>query len=165
MTRARGSSDIWVCCALAWEGAVATGCITGGGMAGDKAGDYAVIVTGPGPMAARCGYEAAQRDRGYPRLIVGFGLAGALVSGLVAGSLVIPRRVIDAGGGIFPCDEAWRQDLVRRISGSGLSEGYDTILGSDRLLPMSSEKIAVGEATGAAAVDMESHIWAAFSGA
>jgi nucleoside phosphorylase len=78
------------------------------------------------------------------------GLAGALARGLAPGDVLVPARVVEAGGRAHGADAALAAAL-------GLALEAQTLLGSDRLVATVADKAACHAATGAVAVDMESH--------
>jgi hopanoid-associated phosphorylase len=87
------------------------------------------------------------------RGIVSFGLAGALWPGLRPGSCIVASEVIHEGGR-HRADPAWAARLTQNIAGARLA----LVAGSDHPLVDRSQKRALYAATGAAAVDMESHV-------
>jgi hopanoid-associated phosphorylase len=85
--------------------------------------------------------------------IISFGIAGGLASELRAGDWVVASGIRD-GGRIIPTDAAWARNLLAALPHSVHAQ----IIGSDVLLPESADKQRLHAQTGAAAVDMESHI-------
>ncbi|HET9715850.1 MAG TPA: phosphorylase [Pseudolabrys sp.] len=85
--------------------------------------------------------------------IISFGISGGLNPKLVAGDWVVATAVRYRGRAIAT-ESGWTQELFRRLPGAVLAE----IVGSDTLVPDPSEKSYLYKSTGAAAVDMESHI-------
>ena len=105
--------------------------------------------------------EAAAKDA---RAILSSGLAGALAPGLKAGDLVLGNLFPGEGRG--PVGEPAKLDPGPR-RGSNLVETLrqhladahiGTITGSDTIVASATQKQALYAATGALAVDMESHI-------
>ncbi|MBK8175162.1 MAG: phosphorylase [Rhodospirillales bacterium] len=86
--------------------------------------------------------------------LVSFGVAGALVPDLRAGDLVIADAVVSASGEVLACDIPWRQRLGSRMSGRHTG---GLLAGSDAPLFGAKDKRLLADASGACAVDMESH--------
>ena len=111
------------------------------------------------------GARLAGAERATAALIAGgatallsFGLAGGLAPGLAPGSLLLPDRVIDTGGIAYPTDDAWRGragEALLAFRPSALP-----ILGADTPLSTVADKRSWHQRSGAAAVDMESHVLA-----
>jgi hypothetical protein len=109
---------------------------------------------GPGAArAARLASEAAERGAAG---LVSWGLAGGLVAAAEPGTVVLPKRVVSAGGGPpRATDAAWRARLVEALRPRfRLLEG--DLLASDAVLGAPEQKARAAKDTGAVAVDMES---------
>jgi adenosylhomocysteine nucleosidase len=91
--------------------------------------------------------------------VMSFGLAGGLAPHLRPGAIVIAGCVL-AGGERIEADAAWSQSLVAVLSGAVIAD----MAGVDRPIATASAKQQLYAATGAAAVDMESHIAARAAG-
>ncbi len=85
--------------------------------------------------------------------ILSFGLCGALDPALRVGDLVVASAVL-AGGESITADEAWSTRLADLIPGARRG----MIAGADLMVPDPTSKSALFRASGAVAVDMESHI-------
>jgi hopanoid-associated phosphorylase len=88
-----------------------------------------------------------------------FGIAGGLAiaepgTWLVAGAVI-------ARGERWPVDAAWAAVLAQRLPGALRGD----IAGTDAIIGTPADKHALGAATGALAVDTESHVVAAFAAA
>jgi adenosylhomocysteine nucleosidase len=96
---------------------------------------------------------------GKARGIISIGIAGALAFGLTPGRWVVARAVLDNGKSI-PTNQAWTSRLIARLphAATGL------LLGTDVVVAEATQKAALHQATGADAVDMESHIVARVAG-
>jgi hopanoid-associated phosphorylase len=93
--------------------------------------------------------------------LVSFGLAGGLVPQLRPGDLLLPEAVRSAGLASWSVDANWRERVHARLAAGGLEPETGTLVGSERIVATASDKRALSEATGARAVDMESHAVAA----
>lgn len=80
-----------------------------------------------------------------PRLIISAGFAGALATGFVRGTVVMPGRAFRAGDAVL--------DLV--AGGEPRNEPLPTIVTVDRVACSADDKRALADATGADLVDME----------
>ena len=116
-------------------------------------GGALLCVGGMGPGLA---VLAARRlaDAGAAGL-VSFGLAGGLDPSLSAGSIVLPREVIAAGGARFAATGAWREPVSAAIT-RARPVAPGALLTSAVSLAAVADKAAAFRATGAVAVDMES---------
>lgn len=85
--------------------------------------------------------------------IISFGIAGGLASDLVAGDWVVASGVRNAKN-VIATDRAWTQSLLEILPDAVHAE----IVGADAVVQNPSDKFDLYNATGAAAVDMESHI-------
>ena len=90
--------------------------------------------------------------------ILSFGLVGALDPKLRAGSLVVATEILGADGR-FPTDVQWTQNLMQ-VFPQAL---HATIYGTDRLHADAATKHRSFGSSGAAVVDMESHVAARFA--
>lgn len=116
------------------------------------------IAASPGVIAVRCPpapasgailhAAVAQGCRG----IISFGIAGGLDKSLRPGDGIVASTVIGSDQ-VWAADEMWSEILMQRIPGARLASLY----GSDTVIMTAAEKKSLRE-TGAAAVDMESHI-------
>jgi hopanoid-associated phosphorylase len=118
----------------------------------------ATIICGGGPqrLAHSLNEAIARGGRG----IISFGIAGGLVAGLAPGEVIVANEVVTQNRR-WPTDSAWRERLAQAIPGAQRL----AIAGVDAPAAGSSEKSALHERTGAAAVDMESHVVADVAGA
>jgi len=86
--------------------------------------------------------------------IISVGLGGALSPDLRVGDWVVGARVTD-GTTSWETDVAWTRRIVAAL---GPDARLGAILGSDAIVANADAKAALHEATGALAVDMESHV-------
>ena len=91
--------------------------------------------------------------------LVSFGIAGGLRPDLASGTVVVADSVIAPDGRALETAEAWRRGLVAACGSAGMV--IAAVAGSERIVGEVAEKRALAVATGAAAVDMESHAVAA----
>ena len=124
------------------------------------------IAAGPGihvfSRDARLELEAAAASasrHGY-RGIISFGVAGGLDEGLRAGDWVVASAVAEAQGSL-PTDIAWSQKLLHAVAGAY----HAPVIGVDTPIADPAKKRELRRLTGAAAVDMESHIVARLAAA
>lgn len=87
------------------------------------------------------------------RGLISFGIAGALQPGLKPGMCVVGTAVLSEGQK-FDVDGAWTD----RLSAALPKARRETVFGSSRAVGEVDAKTALYRATGAAAVDMESHV-------
>jgi hopanoid-associated phosphorylase len=117
------------------------------------------IVSGPGILAISGGGDAARLEAELERLapqvrgILSTGLAGALAPGLEPGDWVVAGAVLD-GYSRIPTHPEWTEWLLHYLPGAmpGL------VAGSDEMVTGARWKAQLRKASGAVAVDMESHI-------
>ena len=114
----------------------------------------ATEVAGANALRARASASALVA-RGC-RALLSFGVAGGLDPALRAGDLVLARSVCATDGRTFATDEAWRERLEAALDGL-VPVAIADFAGSERMIATPVEKAALRQATGAAAVDMESH--------
>jgi adenosylhomocysteine nucleosidase len=119
------------------------------------AADRHIVSTGGDAERARQAASALieQGARG----LLSFGLAGGLGQELHPGDLLLPEVVVLPRGAHVATDPAWRARLEARLLRSGPTVRGGLLAGSDRLLTSAEDKRRLREATGAIAVDMESH--------
>jgi adenosylhomocysteine nucleosidase len=113
-----------------------------------------VSAGGDGERARRA--ASALIEQGASGLL-SFGLAGGLGPEARPGDLLLPEAVVLPGGAQVTTDSVWRARLEERLFRSGLTVHRGLVAGSDRLLTSMEDKHRLGEATGAIAVDIESH--------
>jgi adenosylhomocysteine nucleosidase len=92
--------------------------------------------------------------------IISFGVAGGLAASLRAGDWIVAATV-RAGQEIFPTDPEWTRALIERLPAAV----YADIVGMDAPVAEPCDKRLLHAQTGAAAVDMESHIAARIAAA
>lgn len=85
--------------------------------------------------------------------IISFGIAGGLAPGLAAGDWVVASGV-RSGKKVLATDRAWAQRLLEILPNAV----HAHVVGADAVVPGPVEKFQLYDETGAAAVDMESHI-------
>jgi adenosylhomocysteine nucleosidase len=118
-----------------------------------------------GGSAERARAEAARLVAEGAAALVSFGLAGGLAAQLRPGDLLLPETVCSPGSAGWPVDPIWREKVHVRLAAHGLGPGAGTIVGSEHIVATAADKRALFEATGAQAVDMESHEVAAVAAA
>jgi adenosylhomocysteine nucleosidase len=121
-----------------------------------------VFCAGASPERARDGAERliAEGVRG----LVSFGIAGGLDPALERGGIVLADTVITPGGCRIATHAGWRERALAR-AGKDYSVTVAPVAGTDAPVTSAADKRALFEASGAAAVDMESHAVAAAASA
>lgn len=126
----------------------------------------AKVAAGPGVLVfSRDNHRelptAAERAvrQGY-RGIISFGVAGGLVSGLRPGDWVVASSIVEPGA-TCTTDAVWSRELCDAIPAAH----YAPILGVDSPVAEPTTKRGLHRATGAIAVDMESHLVARLAAA
>ncbi len=98
---------------------------------------------------------AIERKAGECAGILSFGVAGGLDPALAPGAVVIATSVRDESSGqSMPADPAWVRALMRALP----QAVSGALAGSDTAVATLADKAALHAASGALAVDMESHI-------
>ena len=88
--------------------------------------------------------------------LLSFGIAGGLDPLLEPGTTIVADAVVTQTGRKFQTTDLWRERLLRALNGlPGVRSA--TVVGSDSPISTEVERLALCEASGAAAVDMESH--------
>ncbi|MGF1608303.1 MAG: hypothetical protein ACFCUQ_02825 [Kiloniellales bacterium] len=113
---------------------------------------------------ACAGADTARAKAGAERLLaegatalVSFGIAGGLDPALAPGALVLPEAVLTPGGEQVAVDAFWRQRVVASFAEGGGRVCAGLLLGSAAVIADRTTKAARFGASGAIAVDMESH--------
>ena len=121
------------------------------------------IVRGMGIAAAASGGDSARTAAVAERMLasgaaalVSFGIAGALAPGLGSGTLLLPRRILDEGGGARAVDRAWHARTRTALSARGIPAVEDDLLGAALLVAVRAAKAELHRRTGAVAIDLES---------
>jgi adenosylhomocysteine nucleosidase len=128
-------------------------------------GGLDVHVACSGGSAERARSEAERLVADGATGLVSFGLAGGLAVQLRPGDLLLPEMVRGAGPISGSVDAVWRDRVHARLAAGGLEPKAGALVGSERIVPTAADKRALFEATGAEAVDMESHAVAAVAAA
>jgi len=123
------------------------------------------IASGPGVRAIAGGGDArilvVALERELARgasAVISFGIAGGLAEDIAPGTWLVARAIV-APTARWPCDTAWARILAERLRGALTVD----LAGVDAPIAQSTAKRALHRATGAAAVDTESHIAAAIA--
>jgi adenosylhomocysteine nucleosidase len=120
-----------------------------------RQGNPGLACDGPGPE--RAGAAAARLARDGATLLVSFGICGGLAPELRPGDLVLAETVVSGDGARHHASVAQRPALEARLADLGLRIAAGPLLGQDRPLAGAADKGARFAASGALAVDMESH--------
>jgi adenosylhomocysteine nucleosidase len=115
------------------------------------AGTGITVIRGNDPRRLKASLESAvtRATRG----IISFGIAGGLAPDLAPGHWVVPTAVIIGGRRVLTCP-IWSRKLMDMMPGARGGE----ITGVDAPVANPMDKRALYRGTGAAAVDMESHV-------
>jgi hopanoid-associated phosphorylase len=118
------------------------------------------ILAGPETRVEAGGGDAAGLEAALGRLaeqgasgLISIGIAGALAPGLRPGDWVVAQAVRE-GRRDWPTDPAWTARLLGRLPGATAG----LLLGSNGMVAAAAEKAGLHRDSGAAAVDMESHV-------
>lgn len=101
-------------------------------------------------------------DHGSVRGIISFGIAGGLDPSLRPGDLVVANEVMTADTR-WATAAALSENLVERTNIGRRKIVGGTIVGAEEIILHPRDKISLHKETGATAVDMESHIAAAYA--
>jgi hopanoid-associated phosphorylase len=85
--------------------------------------------------------------------IISIGIAGALSPSLDAGNCIVASSIL-VDGGALDTDQTWTSHLRERLPDTI----FGSIAGAEKIAATAEEKSAIYDATGADAVDMESHV-------
>jgi hopanoid-associated phosphorylase len=125
------------------------------------------IAAGPGVRAIAGGGSAAALVAALERelargvgAVISFGIAGGLAEDVASGTWLVARTIVTPAER-WPCDAAWARVLAERLPGARTAD----LAGVDAPVTEPAAKRALHRATGAAAVDTESHIAAAIAAA
>lgn len=113
-----------------------------------------------GADAARAETIAAEFADDGAAAILSVGVSGGLDPALRPGALVTARAVVRANGEKYQADDRLLRAILSADPGAGRGERRlieAVLFGADRIIASPEEKAALFAATGAAAVDMESH--------
>jgi hopanoid-associated phosphorylase len=123
------------------------------------------IAAGPGVRAITGGGDGRRLRRALEhelargaRAVMSFGIAGGLAEEVTAGAWLVGRAIVTPDAR-WPCDAEWAAVIVARLPGAV----FAYLAGADAPVMHPRAKRALHVATGAAAVDTESHIAAALA--
>lgn len=118
------------------------------------------IAAGPGIVTVAGGGDAERLTlrvrtalRRGARAVLSFGIAGGLEPGLAPGTVLIARAIHD-GASRVPTDAEWSARLATLLPDARAAE----FVGVDAAVAGTADKAKLHRRTGAAAVDMESHV-------
>lgn len=125
---------------------------------------YRVVAAGGNPGVTLAKTE--ELIRAGVTALLSFGIAGALDPRLQPGDLIVANGVVLPDGRHIACDQAWRQRVLDRIAGLDISALKfakiavnipGMVAGASTAAATRAQKSTLFHATGALAVDMESH--------
>jgi adenosylhomocysteine nucleosidase len=128
------------------------------------------IAAGPGVSHVICSGSDPDRLRAHLsgldptglRAVISFGIAGGLDPSLQPGDVVVATAVI-AQQGAWKVPASVVSSLVERMRASGIGAAQGYLVGVEEPILAPAAKAAVRRETDAVAVDMESHIGAAYA--
>ena len=141
------------------------GVVTGSWLEARSLRGMDVRIACSGASAERARSEARRLIEEGAATLVSFGLAGGMAPQLRSGDLLLPASVRGAGLASWSVDPIWRDGVRACLAAGGLEPRAGVLVGSERIVATLSDKRALFEATGAQAVDMESHEVAAVAAA
>jgi adenosylhomocysteine nucleosidase len=108
--------------------------------------------------AARTTAAIAQLIGGGATGLVSFGICGGLDPAIASGAVVLPRTVRTETGARYPVDGKWHAALAAALRSTGMAMAIGDMLGSAAIVDTPAGKAARFAASGAVAVDLESHL-------
>lgn len=90
--------------------------------------------------------------------LVSFGIAGALAPTLEPGSLLLPACVVTEDGERYALDARLRDRFAAALRSAGVRFADGDLLGAGQAAASAARKAALLGATGAVAIDLESHL-------
>jgi adenosylhomocysteine nucleosidase len=128
------------------------------------------IAAGPGVSHVMCSGSDPDRlrmqlsgvDPTGLRAVISFGIAGGLDPALQSGDVVVATAVI-AEDGVWKVPPSVVSAMTDRVRVSGIPVAQGALVGAEEPVLFPATKASMREATDAIAVDMESHIGAAFA--
>ena len=122
------------------------------------------VAGGGANIRVMCSDSAPARARAHAQTLAAwganglasFGVAGGLDPGLRPGTIVLATRIVGPGGEGLGIDEDWA-DRLAAVLPPELHAVRAPVAGADEPVADAAAKAALGSASGAAAVDMESH--------
>ena len=129
----------------------------------------AACAAADGVITLCSGASAAQLHQSLEHLkgqdfgaVISFGLAGGLDPALRPGDAIVAREII-AQGARYAVHPRLAAAMIDAVAKTGRAPVSDALVGVDQMAMDVAAKTALRKQTGAAAVDMESHIAAAFA--
>jgi adenosylhomocysteine nucleosidase len=114
-------------------------------------------VAGGGDAARTAAAIARLIDEGAAGL-VSFGICGGLDPALASGAVVLPRQIQAESGGRYSADGKWHASLAEALRLTGTAPVTGELLGCTAIVDTPARKAALFGASGAVAVDLESHL-------
>jgi len=119
-----------------------------------------VVCSGSDPERLRT--QLADLDASGLRAVISFGIAGGLDPLLQSGDVVVATAVL-ADAGAWKVPPSVVEAMAGRVRASGIAVTEGPLVGVEEPVLLPATKASMREATDAIAVDMESHIGAAFA--
>ncbi len=121
-----------------------------------------VVCSGSDPERLR--HQLARLDARGLRAVISFGIAGGLDPSLQSGDVVVATAVM-AEEGAWKVPSTVVAAMSDRVRASGIPVAQGPLVGAEEPVLKPAAKASMREATDAIAVDMESHIGAAYADA
>jgi hopanoid-associated phosphorylase len=134
------------------------GAVTGLAAEASVARRAGIIAQPSGGIAAQTTAIAESLLSGGAEALISFGIAGALAPALMSGCLLVPRAVIDETGARYAVNTAWRMRITDALRAAGLRLDDGDLLGAREAAASPARKAELYRVTGAAAIDLESHL-------
>jgi len=90
--------------------------------------------------------------------LISFGISGGLDPTLASGTVLLPAAVVTEKGERSAVDQDWHEALLAALGGAGRSASAGETLGAAAIAASAAAKAALFHATGAIAIDLESHL-------
>jgi hopanoid-associated phosphorylase len=127
-----------------------------------RAGLEAIAGGGDAAETVRKMRELAARG---VRSLVSFGICAGLAPALAPGDIVLPRSVMAPGSPAMAVAAGWHARVANALAAAGVPvTAHGAVLGESEIAQSAPAKAALFAATGALALDMESHLVARAAG-
>lgn len=87
--------------------------------------------------------------------LVSWGTAAGLMDHIHSGDLLLPERVVDKNGAVYPIDRNWSARIADHLASTSIRIHNGILVETDMVLGSPEQKAALAANTGAIAADME----------